>query len=264
MIKLCHAGYVLYINVYYRCLHRFVLVLSNSSLASKGNYPHQIWPPLSLYALWSQTHLARKYSNHLVVSSKRECKKCGTRIGYLEIFSEITTGIIMVLIATTIKVTTADTMDWLIFASLFFLTSTLVLLALYDGAYGELPTAALITATVCSIIYVVLKIMQAELDPVEVIISALILGGLYLALYLVSKGKWVGDGDWILADIIGLALGQPFFALAALFVSNFSACIIMWPYIKKSKNHKIYFGPFLVFGFIITLVISNYVIINLW
>ena len=195
---------------------------------------------------------------------KGKCKKCGTRIGYLEIFSEITTGIIMVLIATTIKVTTADTMDWLIFASLFFLTSTLVLLALYDGAYGELPTAALITATVCSIIYVVLKIMQAELDPVEVIISALILGGLYLALYLVSKGKWVGDGDWILAGIIGLALGQPFFALAALFVSNFSACIIMWPYIKKSKNHKIYFGPFLVFGFIITLVISNYVIINLW
>ena len=195
---------------------------------------------------------------------KGKCKKCGVRIGYLEIFSEIATGTIMVLIATTINITTADTFDWLIFASLFFLTSTLVLLALYDGAYGELPIAALITATVCSIIYVVLKIMQAELDPVEVIISALILGGLYLALYLFSKGKWVGDGDWILAGIIGLALGQPFFALAALFVSNFSACIIMWPYIKKSKNHKIYFGPFLVFGFIITLVISNYVIINLW
>lgn len=215
-------------------------------------------------------HCGRKlkwYENIPIISwlfLRGKCKTCHRPIGHMEIFSEIATGIIMVAIATTINVTTAATFEWVIFVSLFLLTSTLVFLALYDGAYGELPTTCLIISAIFAILYVIFKIMQSELVPLEVAISALILGGLYLALYLISKGKWVGDGDWILAGVIGLALGHPFWALVALFVSNFTASVVMWPSVHKTKNHKIYFGPFLVFAFVVTLVLSKYVIISLW
>ena len=90
-----------------------------------------------------------------------------------------------------------------------------------------------------------------------------ILGGVYLLLHLVSKGKWVGDGDWILGAIIAAVLGTPWLALVALFIANFSACLIMYPIVRKQKSHTIYFGPFLVFAFILTFILSNYGIINL-
>lgn len=211
-------------------------------------------------------HKLSWYENIPIISwviLRGKCRKCGARIGYLEIFSEIATAIIMTLVGTTIDIMNANLFDWLIFASLFLLTGALVLLALYDGAYGELPTVALIVAGIFAIIYVLLNIMQEQLNIVSVVISFVILGGLYLALYLASKGKWVGDGDWILAGIIGLALGQPFYALMALFISNFSACIIMWPFVHKNKNRKIYFGPFLVFGFVVALIMSKYGIISI-
>lgn len=195
---------------------------------------------------------------------KGKCKKCGTRIGYLEIFSEISSAIIMALLATTFDISTTNVLGWIAFVVLIILVSLFILLAIYDGSYGELPTKLLIATIVIAVIYAILKTVQGEYTPIEITLSTIILGGLYLALYVVSKGKWVGDGDWLLAGAIGLALGKPFLALVALFVSNFSACVIMWPSIHKTKNHKVYFGPFLVLGFIVTFIISNYGIINLW
>ena len=209
-------------------------------------------------------HKLKWYENIPILSwlfLKGKCKKCGKKIGNLEIFSEISTGIIMALLATTIDVETADALGWAAFITLILLTSALVFLALYDGAHGELPTKVLIVSAVFAVLYVTFETLQSKMVPMEFTLSALLLGGIYLFLYLVSKGKWVGDGDWILAGIIGLALGKPFLALVALFLSNFSACIVMWPYVHKSKNHKIYFGPFLVFAFVVVLVAAPFITI---
>ena len=92
----------------------------------------------------------------------------------------------------------------------------------------------------------------------DIIGSVLILGGLYLALYLVSKGKWVGDGDWILGTILALVLGTPWLALITLFVANLTACLVMAPIVKKNRHQKIYFGPFMIIAFIIVLSFSTF------
>ena len=196
---------------------------------------------------------------------KGKCRSCHHKIGSLEILSELGLGAAFLLIGTTIDPLTATCLDWLIFLTTLALTLSLGFLAIYDGAYGELPVSILTISIICAIIILSLKEwailsisnFQANqiLDP---LFSVLILGGLYFFLYLVSKGKWIGDGDWLLGTAIGIALISPWLSLIALFLSNFLACAIMLPSFIKSKNHKIYFGPFLVISFVITYSFSDF------
>lgn len=205
------------------------------------------------------------YENLPIISwliQKGKCRHCHKKIGVAEILAELATGITAVAIF-------ASSGHWqtFVFALTILLSLALIFLAIYDGLYGELPTFVLIIAGVIATALVITKLITVNftLQPILDIVAAVaVLGGLYLILYLVSRGKWVGDGDWILGSIIAAALGTPWLALIALFVANFSACLITLPTLKSRKSHKIYFGPFLVFAYIFTLVLTNYGIINLW
>ena len=201
---------------------------------------------------------------------KGKCRKCGKKIGIGEIVSEILTGLAFLLIycgmvssGVTIDILASQPLSaYFAIVAAFLSILCLIFLAIYDGLYGELPTAYLITAIIFSIILVLIRQWPISSD----LLSVAILGGTYLVLYLISKGKWVGDGDWILCISLGLLLGSPWLALIALFLSNFLACLVMLP-LTKGKNHKIPFGPFLVSATIIILSFHdffNYVIISLW
>ncbi len=208
-------------------------------------------------------HQLRWYENIPIFSwliQRGKCRKCGQKIGLLEILSEIGTMLAMLIISTSIDIALASPLDWIIFAFTVLLTLSLCFLAIYDGAYGELPSLILTFSVICAIIIYVISCIQDSAFNLDALGGALLLGGLYLILYLVSKGKWVGDGDWILATTIGLALGSTWLSLIALFVANFSACIIMSPSAIKSKSHKIYFGPFLVLAFFIVFALGDFLV----
>ena len=224
-------------------------------------------------------HKLKWYENLPLISwliQRGKCRKCGKKIGIAEILSEFLTGLALLGITvssfqTEAALFNANIMVWVIFAIIILLTLTLIFLAIYDGLYGELPCLCLTFSAICAIIIVSIRLWSwspnftdLSWEPIINMIGAIfILGGVYLLLHLVSKGKWVGDGDWILGAIIAAVLGTPWLALVALFIANFSACLIMYPIVRKQKSHTIYFGPFLVFAFILTFILSNYGIINL-
>lgn len=208
------------------------------------------------------------YDNLPIISwlaLKGKCRKCGKKIGLAELLSELGAALAFFLLGLGVILNnpTLDfflnqpTHTYITIAILFILISTLLFLAIYDGLYGELPVPCLTISIICAIIITALELWdifssfgfswQPLLDPLA---SVLILGGTYLALYLISKGKWVGDGDWLLGIAIGLTLGKPFLALLTLFLSNLLACLIMAPK-AKGKNLKIPFGPFLISAFVI-------------
>ncbi len=80
-------------------------------------------------------------------------------------------------------------------------------------------------------------------------------GGLFLAMFLASRGKWMGFGDVKLAFLMGLALGfWP--VLLAVFLANLFGAIMGLGMVlakKKTMSSPIPFGPFLVAGLLISL-----------
>jgi prepilin signal peptidase PulO-like enzyme (type II secretory pathway) len=194
-----------------------------------------------------------------------KCRKCKKKIGIAEILSEFSLSLAFFTLGTTINPITANILEWAIFLVTLILAIFLAFLAIYDGLYGELPTTYLIISIICAIIITCLKewlVLLVSPFSAENILAPLasvaILGGIYLLLYLFSKGKWVGDGDWLLGTALGFALASPWLSLITLFLANVLACLVMAPVVRKNKRKKIYFGPFMVIAFIITLTFADF------
>lgn len=193
-----------------------------------------------------------------------KCRHCGAKIGGAEILAEILVGVGMLLIGTLVP---ADFLwggfEWAIFGVLILLFLMLSFVAIYDGLFGELPVFGLMIAGVLAIILAILKIILVGFSGGQLLNiggAILILGGLYLILYLVSKGKWVGDGDWILGTILAVALGNAWLAIFVLFIANLLGCLVMYPVVRRKKEKRIYFGPFLVMAFVIVMVFGTYLL----
>lgn len=208
------------------------------------------------------------YDNVPIISwlaFRGKCRKCHKKIGLAEILSEVGMGLAFLGLGTTLDIVLASSFEWSIFAVTIVLALFLGFLAIYDGLYGELPMLFLILAIISAAILMLLKICFALsinglsssifLNPLG---SVALLGGLYLVLYLVSKGEWVGDGDWLLGTALGLALASPWLALITLFISNTLACIVMAPAVKKSKDKHVHFGPFMIIGFAIATIFAKF------
>lgn len=186
-----------------------------------------------------------------------KCRKCGKKIGLAEILSELGMALAFLAIGTTININFATPLEWAVFIATLILIANLGFLAIYDGLYGELPVLCLTISITCAIIVLILK-EWTILSIVAPLASVAILGGLYFILYIVSRGKWVGDGDWVLGTALGLALANLWLALITLFLANFLACLVMLPVAKKTKDKRIYFGPFMVVAFVITITFANF------
>ncbi len=189
-----------------------------------------------------------------------KCRKCKAKIGCGEILAEFGIAAAFACTSTTVDVANASTIDWMRFATLVIFVTSLGFLAIYDGIYGELPNFALIISASLALAVVLAYHYNAFSWGVmlDALFAISILGGIYLFLYLISGGKWVGDGDWLLGSIIAVAIGKPWLALIVLFLSNLIACLVMYPLVKNKSKKQLYFGPFLVIAYIIVLTFSEF------
>lgn len=220
-------------------------------------------------------HYQLKWYDNIPIISwlllRGKCRKCHKNIGLAEILSELGTGLALLAIGahfiftanTTSTSIAISPLAWLSFICVALFLFSLIFLAIYDGLYGELPTLCLIISIAFAVLAIsVQQIITAQTTGftpkliTQPVLAALVLGGIYFVLYFISRGKWVGDGDWLLGTSIGLALGSPWLALIALFIANLFACLYALPSLKKTKT--IHLGPFLVTSFVITFVFASF------
>jgi prepilin signal peptidase PulO-like enzyme (type II secretory pathway) len=128
----------------------------------------------------------------------------------------------------------------------------------YDIRWMVLPDSVTYPLIGMGVVYAVLKVflMQDVLRYIVVDIggSLAILSGLYLVLYMYSKGRWIGFGDVKLGIVLALFLTDWQLSLLALFMANMIGCIVIIPALllgRIQRTSHIPFGPFLIAGFVV-------------
>lgn len=142
----------------------------------------------------------------------------------------------------------------------------LAILFVYDLKWFLLPNVVMFSVIGVSAASAVVALLQAT-DTVATLVSTLIgvfiLSGLYLVIYLISKGQWIGFGDIKLGLALALLLSDWRLAFLALFAANLIGCLIVIPGMisgKINRQTRIPFGPLLILGTAVALFTGGFII----
>jgi len=142
----------------------------------------------------------------------------------------------------------------------------MAILFAYDAKWFLLPDVASLGLSVVGAVISIISIATSERPLTtffSVVASVGILSGIYLLLYLISKGKWIGFGDIKLGLGLGLLLVDWRLALIALFAANLVGTLIVLPGMVRGKlksQTRIPFGPLLITGTVIAQLWGLWVI----
>lgn len=178
----------------------------------------------------------------------------------------------------------------------FFLSSSLIVIFVYDLKHFLIPDKALYAAVGIAFLNRLLEFLSPrywtqfgvngfEFDiwdlkfvwnlefgiwnfdrlavPILVGIGA---SAFFLAIILISKGKWMGLGDAKFAFLMGLVLGFPkvLVALFIAFLLGAAVGLILVAAKRKTMKSEVPFGPFLVTGTLLALFLGQRMIDWYW
>lgn len=194
-----------------------------------------------------------------------KCRYCHKHIGYYYPIVELLTGTLFLLTAnyllTDIRVLAGLGVIPFIFSGYYYLLiSCLIVIIFTDIKYGIIPFKIVAVVVIASIFYSVLTPLF-----LNHLLSGLAVFALFLALFLITRGRGLGFGDVVYAFMMGLVLGYPKI-IVGLYVAFLTGAIVslilVWTGKKKMKGDSIPFGPFLAAGTIIGLFYGD-ILINL-
>ncbi len=192
------------------------------------------------------------------LSAGGKCRYCKKPIGLFEPLVELGTA---VLFAGFFYYWTQMHSDgaWIGLVVWIVMLTMFVILYAYDAKWFLLPDKVMLPLIGLAGAYAAYAIAVSD-SPLSVLVSTIlsvaILSGLYLALWLISKGNWVGFGDVKLGLSLGLLLMDWKLALLTLFLANLIGTLIVIPGLlsgKMSRKTQIPFGPLLIVAFFIAL-----------
>ncbi len=192
------------------------------------------------------------------LSTGGKCRYCKKSIGWFEPLMEIGTAVLFVLFYH-FWATTFDVAVWPLLIVWAVILVMMVILFAYDAKWFLLPDKIMFPLIGLSFIVAAWQIFSSP-EPVATLLSTggaiLLLGGLYLLLWLVSRGAWVGFGDVKLGLVLGLLLGDWTLAFLTLFLANLLGLLVVLPGLatkKLSRKAHVPFGPMLIVGFFVAL-----------
>jgi prepilin signal peptidase PulO-like enzyme (type II secretory pathway) len=154
--------------------------------------------------------------------------------------------------------------QWLLLGTWLASSVGLLALAVYDLRWMLLPNKIIYPTLLVAVAGRFAYIVFFEDSPGHSLLmwafSVVIASGVFLALYIYSKGKWIGYGDVRLGLITGTLLADPAKSLAMLFLASLIGTVIIAPsLIKGDKNmaSKLPFGPFLITATAILVVFGD-------
>lgn len=200
------------------------------------------------------------------LSTGGRCRYCKQKIGYFEPLMEL--GLAGLLVGSFLlwpqpletSLQVAQLVVWLMASVL------LVVLFAYDSKWFILPDRVNYSLIGLGVIMAGLHLMAAPdiwAGLTSLASAVVILSGLYLGLWLMSKGQWIGFGDVKLGLGLALLLGDWKLAFIALFVANLVGCLIVIPGLltgKLTRTSRVPFGPLLIVGAVFAALVGPAII----
>lgn len=197
-----------------------------------------------------------------------KCRYCGEAISFQYPLVELSAGILFAAAAAVLSPAIVyyfefSAINFFALAYFWLVISLLLIILVYDWKWFIIPDGIVFTGLAASAIYSAVRFFYVFflagkpdfwliLNP---LLSAAACFSFFLAIFLVSRGKWMGFGDVKFSAFIGMALGFPSSAVALFFAFFLGAIIglILIAAKKKEFSSEIPFGPFLVAGTVIAL-----------
>lgn len=211
-----------------------------------------------------QCHTQLKWYENIPLLSfvmlKGKCGHCKKPISIRYPIVELTTGLLFGSLFLVFRPSTVT--GWVELVLWLMLTTLLVSAFIYDLKWMLLPLRFTMPALVISILLVMLAVFENGIGLVyPQIIAGVGLAVFYLALWLFTRGKAIGDGDILLGLIFGLVLLLPqfFVGLFATYLVGAGVGVYLMLVKGKTKKTQVPFGPFLIFGLYFGLFFGNFI-----
>lgn len=137
----------------------------------------------------------------------------------------------------------------------------LLALALYDLKWMLLPNKiiypTLAVAALGNTIYLLGFSRNKWHFLLSWLASIVVASGVFLSLYVVSQGRWIGFGDVRLGLVTGTLLHSPAKSLIMIFLASLIGTLFVLPLLmagKKALGAKLPYGPFLIVASFICVV----------
>src|SRR3989338_3029940 len=187
--------------------------------------------------------------SHVFLEGK--CRNCKNKISPVYLLTELATAFCFLLFYTIYKPSFGVT-------DLYFLLiiASFVALILFDYLYFWIPDKIILPLIIITALF---NYFFRRSEFVSLLLSALILGGIFAIIYLVSKGEWVGFGDIKLLFLVGLVLGYPLGFLSMILSVWIAALVGIGLIILGKANRKtaLPFGSFLSGVSILVIIFQN-------
>ncbi|OHA68828.1 MAG: hypothetical protein A3J68_02365 [Candidatus Wildermuthbacteria bacterium RIFCSPHIGHO2_02_FULL_48_16] len=179
-----------------------------------------------------------------------KCRYCKAHISWQYPLVELATGIVFVVLYNLVSLSFSQVFQVPYF---FAVASLLVVIFVYDLKHYLIPDKILYPAIGLVLAWRAFEILNLEswdLFRISNLGYSILPTLFFLAIFLVSRGTWMGFGDVKLALFMGLFLGWPN-VLVALFVAFTLGAAVGVALIllkKKGLRSQVPFGPFLIGG----------------
>ena len=144
-----------------------------------------------------------------------------------------------------------------VFILWLLLLTGLIALLVYDMRWFLLPNKILYPLGAIAVAQALIVIIAAD-NPFTTILNMIagvaVGGGLFYALFQISKGKWIGGGDVKLGWLLGLIAATPGRSVLFIFLASLLGTLASLPLMRSKRLNRhslIPFGPFLIIGLII-------------
>lgn len=192
------------------------------------------------------------------------CRYCLKPIGYTEFLLEVGLAVVFGLSYILWPFSLASVAEVTLFGLWLMGLVLATVLFMYDLKWFILPDRINYAYAAVGCIFAALSLWLGFVDSFWLIAASVaVMSGIYLVLYLISGGAWIGFGDVKLGLGLGVFLLDWKLALVALFLANLIGTVVIVPLLatkKITRKAVIPFGPFLIVGTLVAFLIGRQLI----